>query len=347
MGDETKKPLNRRKFVGNTLWGTFLLTVGGTAGWFASKRKARNLPPDLFDQPDLDVYDLSAYERIDPDHILYRQSRQFPVELSRVQRLEHDGNGRILVAGGKTVAVFAVDGTALDRIEMTAPIHCLHALQDGRLVVGMKDRFSLLDGDGQILHTSEPLGQQSFLTAITSLGDDLFVADAGQREVMRCDLQGRVRAFFGKRSRYDNPGFTVPSPYFDLATDPAGFLFIVNPGQLRVERFDPDGRFLGAWGGPGMNIDQFCGCCNPVYIHRMADGRLITSEKGLTRINLYDQEGNYLGTVAGGDQLIQDRSPVKRLGFDIVSDREKRIYALDPYQHRVRVFEPIRQEAPA
>jgi hypothetical protein len=176
----------------------------------------------------------------------------------------------------------------------------------------------------------------------------LYLADAGNREVAVCDLPtGKVLHRFGRKDpSLNNPGFNVPSPYFALAVAGDGQLRVANPGLLRVETYTLDGRFVSAWGEPGMGIDRFCGCCNPVYFALTPTGDYITSEKGLARIKVHAADGSFQGVVAGPDLLVADKELARRAcvdctvgaGFDVAAASNGEILALDPYRQTVRRF---------
>jgi len=168
----------------------------------------------------------------------------------------------------------------------------------------------------------------------------IIIADAGNREVLRCDPAGQVLARI--------KGFAVPSPYFDLLAGADGLLWVVNPGKHRIEAYNPDGTLELSWGETGMNVENFCGCCNPVYFARLPDGRFVTSEKGLNRIKLYTPTGKFLGVVAGVEHLVKDLELAKQacancrigFGFPIACDATNRIFALDPATKEIRIFTP-------
>lgn len=168
-----------------------------------------------------------------------------------------------------------------------------------------------------------------------------------------CDRQaGAVQARFGRKEEPGagpNPGFIVPSPYFDLAIGLDERLHITNPGRLRVETYTLDGRFESSWGQAGMRIDRFCGCCNPVFMAVRKSGEFITSEKGLARINVYSAAGILRGAVAGPETLVEDKELARRAcldcsvgaGFDIAETSDGHVLALDPYRKTVRSFETL------
>ena len=99
-----------------------------------------------------------------------------------------------------------------------------------------------------------------------------------------------------------------------------------------------------SWYRPSMSVDGFCGCCNPVHIAFRDDGSLVTGEKGLARVKLYDVTGTFAGLVAGADSFPEARvaslscdedTPVQ----DLAVDARNRVLVLDPYDKSVRIFE--------
>ncbi len=343
-----KNKIGRRVFMGTSLMG-----VGGALGWLVGRPKnaPRKIPTDKQELPQDLVssfdYDLSAYEKTDRSLLLYTEDDSFPLEFQRVARMTVTPDDRILAAGDKSVKIFDANGGMQLEVSLDRLPHCLYAGEE-EFVVSHWDRFLIYDYQGNLKSKTESLGEKVYITALTLDETGLFVADAGNREVFRCDREGNIEFRFGKKDpSLNNPGFAVPSPFFDLKLASDGNLRIVNPGRLRMETYTTDGRFQGSWGQPGIKIDRFCGCCNPVYFALTPDGSFITSEKGLARINVYDPEGNFKGVVAGPDMLVEG-SVVKKsspdekigLGFDVSVDSSGRVLVMDPYKKTIRVFAP-------
>jgi hypothetical protein len=185
------------------------------------------------------------------------------------------------------------------------------------------------------------------LTSIAASEEDVFVADAGNRVVVRYDRDGNVVAQIGKKDPAKNaPGFVIPSGYFDLAVSGDGLLRVVNPGKLRVDAYTFDGYFEFSWGHRSVEIDGFCGCCNPVNIAVLPDGGFVTCEKGLVRVKTYDSQGEFQSVVAGPAQLVRDGDvrvcdlpeECQAGGFDVAVDAAGRIYVLDTIKNVVRIF---------
>lgn len=341
-------PFKRRGFIGAGLVG-----LGGVGGVLARKLQSDSAPrtpaPTALDSRF--VYDVSEFEQTDPALLLYRPSHEFETGFKQVKRLAvAHGGGGIWVAGDRAVKRINVQGKVEQEIQLERPPHCLHVAGPDELFIGLSQTYEVYDAAGKLKFRSPRLAENTFLTALTVLGDAVYLADAGSREVLVCDRKtGAIIDQFGKQDpTRNNPGFAVPSPYFDIAAAADGRLRIVNPGRLRVETYSPDGRFESAWGEPGMQIDRFCGCCNPVFFTLTPKGDVITSEKGLARINVYGADGKFKGAVAGPDMLVEDKELAKRAcadcrigaGFDVAVDHQGSVLTLDPYRKVVRFFAP-------
>jgi hypothetical protein len=339
------KKWSRRTFVGTALVG-----AGVAAG--ALIRKTQD-PAAAFRAKQATAegefaYDVSEFEKTDPKHLLYQPGGSFRTGFERVKRLTTAG-GMILVAGDRSVKFFTTTGTLQSEIKLERAPHCLHVPVADELLIGLGNHFEVYDFGGKQKLRSPRLGQETFLTAIGVHDRIIYLADAGRREVLMCDRRtGEIAGRFGRKDEPPgSPGFVVPSPYFDLAVGRER-LHVVNPGRLRLESYTFDGRFESSWGQPGMAIDRFCGCCNPVFFALAPDGRFITSEKGLARVNLYSSSGVFEGAVAGPETLVEDKELARRAcadcrlggGFDVARDDRGRIMALDPFRKAVRIFTP-------
>lgn len=337
----------RRGFIGSAL-----VASGAALGWVVRRSQV----PDSFPAPvgrKLDpqfAYDVSEFETTDPELLRFEPVNEFPTGMARPKRLATWPGRGVVVAGDRSLKFFDEAGTARAAWPLEETPHCLHLISPEELLVGYADRFATYNSSGQVQRQSPSLGRKTYLTSLAALGDRVFAADAGNREVIIADRQiGEVLQRFGKKdAALGNPGFNVPSPYFALALAPDQRLRVVNPGLLRVETYTLDGRFVSAWGEPGMRIDRFCGCCNPVYFALTNGGDFVTSEKGLGRINLYTKEGVFKGAVAGPETLVTDKKLAKKAckdctvgaGFDIAVADNGDVLVLDPYRKFVRRFQP-------
>ena len=298
------------------------------------------------------TYDIAELARVDPNLILYEESAG-PIEtgFSDSHGIAVDSDGSMYIAGDRAIRIFAQNGDVRREIELAGAPRCLAVGIDGAIYVGLKDHVEVYDAQGQRQASWESLGPDAILTSIAVTKDDVFVADAGNRVVVRYNLAGDIVNTIGKKDSERNiPGFVVPSAYFDLAVSRDGLLRAVNPGRLRIEAYTHDGDFEFSWGKSSMDIDGFCGCCNPANIAILPGGGFVTCEKGLVRVKVYDSEGRFVGVVASPGQLVEDGEhkicilpeQCQAGGFDVAVDSAGRVFVLDTMKNIVRTFTKVK-----
>jgi hypothetical protein len=296
-------------------------------------------------------YDIEELARIDPNLILYEESGgAIETGFKAAHAIALDSKGSICVAGDRAIRKFSDRGVIIGETELAAEPGCLAVLADGTIYVGLKDHVEIYDAQGQRQGSWDSLGPEAHLTSIVVSDGNVFVADAGNRVVVRYDTSGNLVDYIGKKDSSRNvPGFVIPSPYFDLAVSEDGLLRVVNPGRRRIEAYTFDGDLEFWWGSGSVAIEGFCGCCNPVNIALLPDGRYVTCEKGLVRVKVYSSEGEFVGVVAGPRQLVRDGElrvcdlpeECQAGGFDIAVDPGGRVLVLDTIKNIVRVFTKI------
>jgi hypothetical protein len=303
------------------------------------------------------VYDIEGLAKIDPNLILYEELGQ-PIStgFSESHGIAVDSEGLVYVAGDKAIRIFAVGGTLSGEIKLIDMPRCLAVASDGNIYVGVKGHVEVYDRGGKQLASWPALGGNngSLLTSIAVWKNDVFVADAGNRIVLHYDVNGTLVNRIGQKDKGKNiPGFVVPSPYFDLAVGGDGLLRVVNPGCHRVEAYTYDGNLEFWWGKFSSDVAGFTGCCNPVNFAVLEDGSFVTCEKGLIRIKIYSPEGNFVGVVAGPEQLLEDgishicetAAECQSGGFDVAVGPRGQIFVLDTIKNVVRAFSKKKEQA--
>jgi hypothetical protein len=297
------------------------------------------------------VYDVEKLVTIDPKLIIY-ESPGDPIEtgLSVSHGIALDSQGRIWVAGDNAIRVLAESGELVNEIKLAGEPRCL-ALAGQRYYIGFKDHVEVYDDEGKRLAAWDGLGPDAVLTSIAVWDSDVFVADAGNRIVVRYDTDGKLINYIGKKDKDKNiAGFVIPSPYFDLAVGADGLLRVVNPGRHRIEAYTFDGDLEFSWGKFSSGLEGFVGCCNPVNFAILPDAGFVTCEKGLIRIKVYDAKGEFSGVVAGHRALAPGRAvricnlpaECQSGGFDVAVDGAGRIFVLDTIKNTVRIFTRIK-----
>ena len=304
-------------------------------------RKGSGLGPEF-------SYDLNTYREINPDLILYEEVKRFSTGLQQTRAIavSRGDSQNIYVAGDNVIVKFTPNGRKLSEIQLENPPHCLTIGEDGTIYVRMKDYIVVYNDKGKRLSQWESLGPDAYLTSIAVEKNHVFAADAGNRIIHHLDTTGSVINQIGAKDPSRNiPGFVVPSPYFDLAVSADGLLRVTNPGKHRIEAYTFKGDLEFSWGKPSLAIEAFCGCCNPVNFALLPDGSFVTCEKGLTRVKIFDNEGDFIGVVAGPGQFIEhDLVSNEKIagrtdvGLDVTVDKQGRILILDSCLAEVRIF---------
>ncbi len=294
------------------------------------------------------AYDMDRLKKVDPKFIHFEQTAAIPAPHREPRRIHVASNNTIYLAAGAHLSALTRDGRQTLDLATGADIRALTVAQDGTIYVALRDSIAVYDPKGQKLRAWQSPGKKSWFTSIAISGEDLFASDAANRIVWHFDLSGKLRGRIGEKSPVTRAkGFLVPSPYFDLEIGPDNLLWVVNPGHHQIECYSFEGRLQSSWGDPSFGLAGFCGCCNPSYFTRLADGRFVTSEKGLPRIKVYSPEGQFESVVAAPDVFPKyfENPNSNPLGIDVAADASGRILVADPLQNQIRVFERKKERA--
>ena len=297
-------------------------------------------------------YDLEAYQKTDPALIGYEQTGRIPLGLVEARAVAVGPEDRIYVAGDRAVHVHAPGGARLRQINLAGEPRSLGVggaehKYPGRIYVGLGDHIEVFEPEGKRVAAWATLGPKAVITSIAAGELEVYVADAGGKIVLRYDLEGKLLGRIGAPDESRNiRGFFIPSPYFDVAVGPDGLVRVVNPAAHRIEAFTPDGSLELSWGKSSIGIEGFCGCCNPANMTVMSDGKIVTAEKGIPRVKVYESDGKFVSVVAGPELLAphagiaeETRDEHRLKVVDVAADSRGRILVLDPSVRSVRVFE--------
>lgn len=297
-------------------------------------------------EPGADLSDnLDKDTNVDPPLVRFKETARISTGLDGLKSMDAGPGGRIYVVGRNALAVFNLDGHELERFQIDGTPDCLAIAPDGDLLLGLRDHVEVITASGERKSVWRTLGDKAYITSIAVNADEVYVADAGNRIVLRFSRDGTLLGRIGEADpERDIPGFIVPSPYFDVAFDDEGSLWVTNPGRHGLEQYRSNGDLVTSWYKPSMQVEGFCGCCNPTHIAFRADGSLVTCEKGLVRVKLYDAMWTFDALVTEPD-LFTD-SPEELVAFmghmpvqDIAVDERNRILVLDSELSVVRVFD--------
>jgi len=291
-------------------------------------------------------FDVSRYREVDPSQVLFRETGRLEPGLTHVSAVAIGPQGRAHVAGEDAVVVYDTTWMETARYPIDGTPDCIAVAPDGEILLGRRDHIAVLDANGAPRPAWPRIHEKAYITSIAAGDGSVYVADAGQRVVLRCSRDGTLLNRIGEEDRTrDIPGFIVPSPYFDVAFDQQGGLWAVNPGRHGLEMYRADGDLVSSWYRPSMEAEGFGGCCNPTHIAFGRDGSLITTEKGLSRVKVYGPDRVLLGFVAAPSAFDEDpnaafsgslESPL----LDLAVDDRGRVLIVDGRRRAVRIFEP-------
>lgn len=325
------------------IWVTvlFVVLIASVAAVFVSGNR-RDEPGDALVY---DVETLAEFNKTDPSLIKFEQTARIPSGLTDVKAMAVGNDDKIYLGGRDALAVLDPAGVELVRANIDGTPECVAVTPDNEILVGMRDRVIALGSDLSETTEWRDFDEKTYITSIVADDNEVFVADAGNRIVLRFDRTGKLLGRIGEKDLdKDVPGFIVPSPNFDMDFDDEGNLWVVNPGMHGLEQYRSNGDLVTSWYRPSMDVSGFCGCCNPMHIAFRADGSVVTGEKGLARIKVYDATGAFDGLVAPPDlfpdsaaglTLCSDGCPIE----DIAVDERDRVLVLDPRDNSVLVFE--------
>jgi sugar lactone lactonase YvrE len=175
------------------------------------------------------------------------------------------------------------------------------------------------------------------ITAIRVLPNDILVADAAALLIRRFNLQGRSIGLIGNKSKTGK--FILPNKSLDLAVDANNRVYATDTGRHQVTCWTLDGTPQGSFGKFGMiQPEDFVGCCNPVNIATTPEGKIVTAEKMVARVKVYEPDGRLLAVIGP-----ENFDPACTHIY-LAVDARGRIFAADPVRCEVKVFAPAGEE---
>ena len=277
---------------------------------------------------------MKRFSRTDPKLILFREEKRIGTGLKEPRGIAIGADGRLYVVGDKTIVAFDAKGKRISRFGLDDSPYCIAAAANGRLYIGMRDHVCVYGTSGKQISRWASIGGKAYITSVSADKSAVWVADAGNRVVLKCDFAGRILGQFGKRDDSKHVlGLIVPSPHLDVVAAAGGAVWTANPGRHVLELYANDGSLKRSWGKTSFAIDGFSGCCNPTDFAILPDGRFVTSEKGIPRVKIYAANGKFVGIVAGFESFKSDV-----VGLDLATNSNGGIYVLDPANACVKVY---------
>ncbi|HEY9480638.1 MAG TPA: TIGR03790 family protein [Candidatus Paceibacterota bacterium] len=214
------------------------------------------------------------------------------------------------------------------------------------VVDSSNSRIQKFDSSGNFVSKfgSAGTGNGQFSTAvgiaIDSL-DNIYVAEYGNKRIQKFDSSGSFVTKWGSAGSGDGqfqPVFTNGINYFPIAVDTAGNVYVGDPNNKRIQKFDSSGNFITKWGSIGSGNGQFSIGGGLAYISGIATDSLnnvYVVDSGNKRIQKFDSSGTYItqwGSSGTGDGQFTT-------AYAIAVDADNNIYVTDTGSKRIQKFD--------
>jgi hypothetical protein len=277
-------------------------------------------------------YNINPFSKIDTALIIYKESRDFALTFSEPTGV-HIREGELFVVGDQKLQIIGLTGELIKEMAFEQKPTCVYASAEN-IFVGFRKSLAVLNRDGQKIAEWNSFSDSTVITSLAEKSGIVFVADAGKRILRKFNPEGKSVGIIGGKSGNDQiHGFIIPSPYFDLAFNAEGELWVVNPGKHALENYTDGGELRTWWQASSIKIEGFSGCCNPAHFAFLPDGSFVTSEKGMVRIKTYKPSGEFSGVVAAPSKFNENSHAP-----DLAVDSQGNIYALDMDKKMLRIF---------
>jgi hypothetical protein len=288
--------------------------------------KSDKLPPNPYE------FNVDQFTKVDTALIMYKESRDLALSFSDPAGVCFKDD-KLFVVGDMKMQIIGMNGTLLKEVGFDQKPTCVFVSSE-KIFVGFRKSLEVLDFNYSKIADWNAFSDSTVITSIAEKSGTLFVADAGKRVIRRFSSDGKQQGtIVGKSGNEQIHGFIIPSPYFDLAFNPDGELWVVNPGKHSLENYTEEGNLRTWWQASSITTEGFSGCCNPAHFAFLPDGSFVTSEKGLVRIKIYKPSGEFSCVVAAPSKFTENgHAP------DLAVDNQGTIYALDSDKKMLRLF---------
>jgi hypothetical protein len=242
----------------------------------------------------------------------------------------------VFALGDGEVRIFDPSGALARGWKAPEAAACIATGPGDRVYVGAGDRVEVFDAAGRRTGGFAVAGstRPAVITAVRVSGKEVLVADASARVIRRCSSDGQALGDIGSRAKAG--AFILPNRWLDFDVDARGTIVAGDTGRHQVTLWAPDGSPRGSFGRFGMtNPENFVGCCNPVNVAFAPDGCIVTAEKMVARVKVFEPGGKLLAVIGP-----QNFDPACT-SIQLAVDSKGRIITADPVRREVKVFAPV------
>jgi DNA-binding beta-propeller fold protein YncE len=178
-------------------------------------------------------------------------------------------------------------------------VAAISANNDGKTYVFNRGLHQLLafDQDGTFVNEIAPGNFDKPHGLRIDRHGNIWTTDINTHLVQRFSPEGKVTMVLGMKNKagsgwfdrdYNLALFNGPQ---DVAFDKFDNIYVVDKGNARIVKFNPDGLFIKTWGTKGINEGEFN------FVHSIVidqDNNIYVADRENKRIQIFDLEGNYL-----------------------------------------------------
>ncbi len=243
---------------------------------------------------------------------------------------------RIFVLADGDVKIFGPEGSAVRNWKAPEHASCIAVGRDDRVYLGVAGRVEIFDDTGNHKPGFEAgeSGRPARITAIKATAKEILVADAAARYIRRYDFGGKQVGEIGTQNK--TRGFMLPNGSLDFDIDPKGTVLATDTGRHRVSSWTFEGAPVRHFGKFGLvNPEDFVGCCNPVNLASSPDGKVVTAEKVIPRVKVYDPTGKLLALIG------PENFDSKCIHLHLAVNSKGRILVADPVRLEIKMFSAV------
>jgi len=235
--------------------------------------------------------------------------------------------------GDGEIRVFDSGGGFLRGWKVLKGASCLTVTADNRVYVGALGKIEIYDRSGNLSggFSAGEADKPALITAIKVFRGEILAADADARYIRRYDQNGKQLGIIGTRN--NTGSFMLPNRWLDFDVDSDGLISATDTGRHLVTAWALDGSRVSSFGKFGMTDPaHFVGCCNPVNLALTPDGKVVTAEKMVARVKVYEPVGKLLAVIGS-----ENFDPMCTHIY-LAVDSAGRILAADPVRRTIIVF---------
>jgi DNA-binding beta-propeller fold protein YncE len=173
--------------------------------------------------------------------------------------------------------------------------------------------------------------QSPRLDAVDAAGD-VYVVDLGNSRINKYSPEGKFLLSWGKKGT--NPPNAKPGEFDEpsgVAVDPSGDVLVADAWNGRIQKFDPDGKFLQEYAGTAY------GFYSPRNVASDRQGNLLVADTGNSKVQIFSPAGLRLKTL--GERGTSEGKFSEVFGVAVNSKGE--IFAADPGNRRIHHYGPL------